>query len=194
MKNEIEATFLSVDKDAMRSKLKEAGFELKIPEYLMKRKTFDFSRIAPEKNKWGRVRQESDKVTMTIKEVRGSSINDTYEVELVVNDFDTACAFFEACNIPAKAFQENMREVWIRDDVEATIDTWPGLNPFVEIEGKNEKIVQEVSKELGFNFEKAVFGSIDLVYEKELNIPSETIIRLPEITFANPPRKMPREL
>lgn len=189
MKQEIEAKFLSVNKNAIRAKLLAAGFKLKTPEYLMRRKTFDFSHIAPQQNKWGRVRQESNKVTMTVKEIRGTGINDTYEVELVVNDFDTACAFFEACGIPAKAFQENMREVWVRDDIEVTIDTWPGLNPFVEIEGKNEKIVREVAKELGFDFGKAVFGSIDLVYEKELGIPAQTIIYLPEITFANPPKK-----
>ena len=189
MKNEIEATFLSINKDATRDKLKKTGFKLKAPEYLMRRKTFDFSRVAPGCNKWGRVRQESNKVTMTVKEIRGSGINDTYEVELVVNDFETAAAFFEACDIPAKAFQENMREVWARDGIEVTIDTWPGLNPFVEVEGKDEKVVRETSKELGFDFEKAVFGSIDLVYEKELGIPARTIIRLPEITFANPPKK-----
>jgi adenylate cyclase class 2 len=189
MKNEIEATFLSINKDSIRERLKKVEFELITPEYLMRRKTFDFSRVAPGRNKWGRVRQESDKVTMTIKEVRGSGINDTYEVELIVNDFDTAASLFEACNISAKAFQENMREVWVRDGVEVTIDTWPGLNPFVEIEGANEKIVQEISDELGFDFEKAVFGSIDLVYEKELGIPAATIIRLPEITFLNPPKK-----
>ena len=189
MKNEIEATFLSINKDATRDKLKKTGFKLKAPEYLMRRKTFDFSRVAPGCNKWGRGRQESNKVTMTVKEIRGSGINDTYEVELVVNDFETAAAFFEACDIPAKAFQENMREVWARDGIEVTIDTWPGLNPFVEVEGKDEKVVRETSKELGFDFEKAVFGSIDLVYEKELGIPARTIIRLPEITFANPPKK-----
>ena len=127
MKKEIEATYLSVDKDAVRKKLETTGFELKTSEYTMRRKTFDFSRVAPGRNKWGRVRQESDKVTMTVKEIRGSGINDTYEVELVVNDFDTASAFFEACNIPAKALQENMREAWNRDNVEVTIDTWPGL-------------------------------------------------------------------
>ena len=188
MKHEIEATFLSVNKNSVRAKLKKAGFELKIPEYMMRRKTFDFSIISGRK-KWGRVRQEFDKVTMTIKEIRGSGINDTYEIELVVNDFNTAVSFFEACGIPAKAFQENRREVWIRDKIEATIDTWPGLNPFVEIEGIDEKIVRKISNDLGFDFEKATFGSIDLVYEKELKIPAKTIIDLPEITFSNPPNK-----
>ena len=189
MKKEIEAKFLSVNKDSLRVELKNKGFNLKTPEYMMRRKTFYFSHIAPGRNKWGRVRQESDKVTMTIKEVRGSGINDTYEAELIVNDFNTAVSFFEACDIPAKAFQENMRELWVRDGAEVTIDTWPGLNPFVEIEGANETIVQEISSELGFNFKEAVFGSIDLVYEKELGISAETIISLPEITFANTPKK-----
>lgn len=187
MKNEIEATFLSVDKDSTRKKLKEEGFELRVPEYMMRRKTFDFP-IVPGRKKWARVRQESDKVTMTIKEIRGSGINDTYETELIVNDFDTASSFLEACGIAEKAFQENMREVWVRDGVEVTIDTWPGLNPFVEVEGETEEIVRRVSSDLGFDFSEALFGSIDLVYEKELDIPSETIIRLPEITFANPPK------
>ena len=189
MKKEIEATYLSVDKEDVRKKLKVAGLALQTPEYMMRRKTFDFLRVAPGRNKWGRVRQEADRVTMTVKEVRGSGINDTYEVELVVNDFNTASAFFEACDIPAKAFQENMREVWGRDGVEVTIDTWPGLNPFVEIEAETEEVVQKVSEELGFDFKEAVFGSIDLVYEKELGIPATTIIKLPEITFANPPKK-----
>jgi len=189
MKNEIEATFLKIDKDLVRTKLKNIGFELKTPEYTMRRKTFDFSRIAPGQNKWGRVRQESDKVTMTVKEIRGSGINDTYEVELIVNDFDTASSFFEACGAPAKSFQENLRELWIRDGVDITIDTWPGLNPFIEIEGENEPIVREVSNELGFDFKEALFGSIDLVYEKELGIPAKTIIVLPEITFSKPPKK-----
>jgi adenylate cyclase class 2 len=189
MKKEIEATYLSVNKEDVQKKLKVAGFALETPEYMMRRKTFDFSRVAPGRNKWGRVRQEADKVTMTVKEVRGSGINDTYEVELVVDNFDIASDFFETCDIPAKAFQENMREVWKRDGVEATIDTWPGLNPFVEVEAETEEVVRKVSKELGFNFDEAVFGSIDIVYEKELGIPAATIIKLPEITFANPPKK-----
>ena len=81
MQSEIEATFLSVHKASVRTKLKEAGFVLETPEYMMRRKTFDFSHITPGRNKWGRVRQESDKVTMTVKEIRGTGINDTYEVE-----------------------------------------------------------------------------------------------------------------
>jgi adenylate cyclase, class 2 len=188
MEREIEAKFLNVDKDDLREMLKETGYKLKIPEYTMRRKTFDFGRVAPGVNKWGRVRQEANAVTMTIKEVRGTGIDDTYEVELTVENFDDACAFFEACNIPAKSTQENKRETWVKGEVDATIDTWPGLAPFVEIEGPNEGAVRSAAAELGFEFGNAVFGSIDLVYERERGIPASTIVVLPDITFANPPR------
>lgn len=188
MNKEIEATFLRVEKEHVRESLQKGGFTLKHPEYLMRRKTFDFSRVSPGVNKWGRVRQEADKVTMTIKEVKGSGIGDTYELEMIVDDFDKASHMFEQCNVPAKAFQENYREVWERDGVQVTIDTWPGLTPFVEIESDSEQKVKDISKELGFSFETAVFGSIDIVYEKELGIPAAEIVRLPEITFTNPPK------
>lgn len=188
MQKEIEATFLSVDKEVVRSKLKTAGFTLVHPEYMMRRKTFDFSRVAPGLNKWGRVRQEPNKVTMTIKEVKGSGIGDTFELEMVVEDFDKASQMFEQCNIPSKAFQENYREVWERNDVQVTIDTWPALKPFVEVEAADEEKVRNVSTELGFSFDDALFGSIDLVYEKELGIPAGEIICMPEITFANSPK------
>ncbi len=188
MKKEIEATFLSINKEKIRKKLEKSGFKLVIPEYLMRRKTFDMPSIEGSK-KWGRVRQEFNKITMTIKEIRGSGISDVFETEIIVNDFDTACSFFEACGIKTKAFQENMREVWSRDNIETMIDTWPGLNPFIEIESSSVENVKKISMELGFNFKEAVFGSIDLVYEIELGIPAQTIIDLPEITFKNIPKK-----
>ena len=149
----------------------------------MRRKTFDFSRIAPGRRKWGRVRQEFDRVTMTVKEATGDGIHDTFEAEMVVDDFDRATAFFEACDIPAKSSQENLREVWRRAEVEAVIDTWPGLKPFIEIEGPTEAGVRDASVALGFDFKDAVFGSIDLVYEHERGISAETIRNLPSITF-----------
>lgn len=188
MKNEIEVKFLAIDKDSIRAKLIDINFELNAPEHLMCRKTFDLPSLDGKK-KWGRVRQEHNGITMSVKETRGSGIKDTYEIELIVNDFELACSFLETCGIKVKAFQESKRELWSRDGVAVTIDTWPGLNPFIEIEGCSESIVKNVSLELGFDFQNAVFGSIDRVYEVELGISSDDIIQLPEITFADPPKK-----
>lgn len=81
-------------------------------------------------------------------------------------------------------------EGWLYDGVEITIDTWPGLEPFVEIEGPSEEAVRKVSSELGLDYAQALFGAVDVVYEKKLGIPPEVInMNTPEITFENPPKK-----
>lgn len=191
MKHEREAIFLGIDKKIIRQRLKEAEFVLEHPECLMRRKTFDFPEAMgiKKKKRWGRVRQEFDKVTMTIKEVRGSGINDTLETELTVSDFDIACIFLRMCGLYEKGFQENMREAWTCNNVRVTIDSWPALQPFLEIEGSHVALVRRTAQKIGLDFSQAVFGSVDLLYEKELGIPSQAINNLPEITFLNPPKK-----
>lgn len=188
MAKEIEAKFLQIDKGVMRTRLQALGFQLINPEYLMRRKTFDCGLIFPGKKKWGRVRQEAGRVTMTLKEITGDGINDTHEIELIVDDFERACEFLECAGMPAKAFQENTRELWRRAEVEVALDTWPGLKPFIEIEAPTETEVRTASEELGFDFSHAVFGSIDLVYEREIGIPAHQLTKLPEVTFASPPQ------
>jgi adenylate cyclase class 2 len=188
MAKEIEAKFLQIDKDALRAKLHALGFQLINPEYLMRRKTFDCGLIFPGRNKWGRVRQEAGRVTMTLKEITGDGINDTHEIEVTVDDFERACEFLECAGMPAKAFQENRRELWRRAGVEVALDTWPGLEPFIEIEAPAETEVRAVSEELGFDFSQALFGSIDLVYEREIGIPAHQLTKMPEVTFASPPK------
>ena len=200
MKNEgIEAAFLSIDKDPVRARLKAAGFAARtftgIHDAPQSISTYPTAAVAaaagaPAQNKWARVRQEANKITMTVKDLRGTGINDTYETELTVNDFDTAVDFLKSCGLREKAFQESLRETWERGGIEVVIDTWPGLDPFIEIEGPNEaKRVRAAATELGFDFSQAVFGSVGVIYEKELGIPAAIINNLPEITFANPPRK-----
>jgi adenylate cyclase class IV len=187
---ELEIKFLKIDKNEIKGKLANIGAVLKTPEYTMKRKTFDFSKIAPGKNKWGRIRQESECTTMTIKEISGNTIEDVYETEIIVNDFDKACKIFEECGVPAKSFQENKREEWIYNkDTSITIDTWPGLLPFIEIESDTIEKINDCVDKLGFNYNEGLFGSIDIIYEKELGIPKEEIIILPEITFNKVPTK-----
>ncbi len=188
MKKEIEALFIPINKKILRNKLKKIGFKLEYSEYLMQRKTFDFPKLDSGQKKWGRVRKEYQKITMTIKEISGPKIEDTYETELIVNNFELACLFLENCGLIAKSFQENLRELWVLNDTEVSIDTWPGLQPFVEIESKDIETVKNISKKLKFDFKNAIFGSIDLVYEKKLGIPAKKIISLPEITFKNPPK------
>ena len=104
MKTEFEATFLQIDKDEMRRKLKALGAELKYPEFLMKRVVFEPPLHI--EGGWIRVRQEFDKVTMSLKVVSGNKIEDQKEAMLEVNDFDEAVLFLNSIGATQKAYQE----------------------------------------------------------------------------------------
>lgn len=188
MNIEFEATFLNIDKDDIRHRLKQAGAVLIYPEFLMSREVFD----PPQEIKggWLRVRKEFEKTTMSLKVVDGNKIEDQKEIELAVDDFDEAVKFLESIGAKRKSYQETLRELWKVGEVEITIDTWPGLSPLVEIESDDEQKVKETAGLLNFNYNEAHFGSVDVVYEKELGIPPDVINNhMPIITFANPPKK-----
>ena len=83
-----------------------------------------------------------------------------------------------------KSYQENKRELWKLDDVEITIDEWPFLEPYVEIEGIYEEAVKNMAQQLGFNYAEALFGTVTTIYSKKYGIPEETINnKIPKIVF-----------
>ena len=86
------------------------------------------------------------------------------------------------------AFKTAMFKVAVENPSQTETQIIP-VKYYLPKEVKADDVIDLGELELGFDFEKAVFGSIDLVYEKELGIPTETIIKLPEITFENPPKK-----
>ena len=185
MQKEIEAKFLDIDKSEIRSKLQKLNFELLQSERLMKRKSFHFEDdMKSGRKRWARVRDEGDKITMTVKEVRvESDINGVYESEIVIDSFEQGISLFKSLGMIETAYQETYREEWIKDDVHIAIDTWPHLNPYIEIEALEESSVRFFSKELGFEFEDALFGGVDVVYSKVHNIDRITICKAPLLTF-----------
>ena len=191
METEYEATFININKDEMREKLKKAGALLIRPEYLQRRIPFDLPEGINARNKFVRVRDEGDKVTLSYKVFEGENIKDQKELCLEVNNFDDAVCLLESLGCKKKNYQETKRELWKLDGVEITIDEWPFLNPLVEIEGKNEEQVKKVSKKIGFDYSKALFCSTLEVYEKEYNINSEEFHAVKNVVFnmENPFRK-----
>ena len=180
---EYEATFLDVNKENTRKVLKGSGAKLIKPEFLQKRVVFNLPN-KPDGYRWLRVRDEGDKITMSFKMVDGNKIKNQKEVNLVINDFKKGVEFLEVIGCQRKSYQETKREIWELDSVEICIDEWPFLEPFVEIEGKSEKEVKTVSEKLGFNYSKAWFCAVGLIYSKKYNISVEVIDNeIPEIIF-----------
>lgn len=185
MEIEYEATFANIDKDDIRARLKKAGAKMIYPEFLMKRYVWNFPKGHEVKGGWIRIRQEADKMTMSVKIVPDDKkIEDQKETCIEINDFDKAREIISTIGCQEVAYQESKRELWKIDDVEITIDEWPFLEPFVEIEGKSEKVVKEVAKKLDFDYQQAIFGSVDFQYAKKYNISIEKIDNnTPKILF-----------
>ena len=181
---EFEAKFLNINKENTRTVLRNAGAKLLKPEFLQKRVTFNLPKGHEVKGTWVRVRNETDKITMSLKIISGEKIEYQKEITLKVDNFEKVVEFLKGVGCEEKSYQENKRELWLLDDVEITIDEWPFIEPFVELEGKSEEEVRKVSEMLGFNWKEAVFGSTHLITSRKYNIPEEILNdQIPRIVF-----------
>lgn len=91
--------------------------------------------------------------------------------------------FLTLCGLKLASYQENYRENWRYRDVVLSIDTWPGLQSFLEIEGSSEEAVRSAADQLGLGYTKAYFGTIDKLYEQELGISAKIFNTIPRLTF-----------
>ena len=184
MEIEYEATFINIDKDGCRKKLRKINAKLIKPEFLQKRVVFNLPSGHEIKGGWLRVRDEGDRITMSLKVVNGGKIENQKEICLTIDNFDKGVEFLGEIGCVKKAYQENKRELWILDGAEITIDEWPFLEPYIEIEAKSEKKVKAAAKKLGLNYSKAMFCSADTIYSKKYNLPEDVFNnKIPKITF-----------
>jgi len=172
---EYEATYENINKDDIRGKLIKLGAKLIKPEFMQKRIVFNLPKGHDIENAWLRIRDEGDKVTMSLKVLDGDKIYNQKETMLEVDNFKEAEKFLTLIGCKKKAFQESKRELWNLDGVEVTIDEWPFLEPFVEVEGKSEKDVEKISNKLGFNYSEALFCSVDILYNRKYGIDLDKI-------------------
>lgn len=173
---EYEATFYDIDVDEMREKIKKLNGRLLKPMFNQKRTVLNFPKWHEIKGGRLRVRDESDKITMTLKIMESNgSIEGQKEIELIVNSYENAVDLLKTIGAEEKAVQETKRELRKLDGVELMIDLWPFLEPLIEIEGKSEVDVKKVAEKLGFNWNEAIFNSIDYIYSKKYNISTDKI-------------------
>ncbi len=184
MQIEIEAKFLDIDLLALREKLKSIGAKLVYPEKLMTRKVFDFPDHRLEKEgAWIRVRNEGDKITLSYKKLVDRSLHGTKEITVVVNDFDETCNLLLTLGFVQDSFQETKREKWTLEDSEITIDTWPWIPTFVELETSSEDKIKSLAKKLGLSWNEALHGSVEIAYQKYYDVTEEEIDNWESITF-----------
>ena len=190
MNTEIEVKFVDIDIDDVRARLEKVGAELEQPMRDMKRALIEEEHHAAE-NMFIRSRDEGDKTTLCLKKktksLEESTIDSTYEIETTIGDFDTAVELFKVAGWHYITYQESRRETWRFGDVEVVIDEWPWLQPMIEIEGNSEAAVRAAADKLGFDWQTAVFGSVDVLYNRDYpNMTVRGIIDIKEVRFSDP--------
>lgn len=193
MKIEYEATYPNINKDEIRERLKKAGAVLMRPEFLQKRCTFNLPNGHEINGGWLRVRDEGNKITMTLKIVDGKKIENQKEITLRVDSFAEAEEFLISIGCRKKSYQETKREVWILNGVEIDIDEWPYLEPFVEVEGESKEKVKEISERIGFDYSQALFCQVATLYNMKYKVKEKICCNdIAEITFSgkNPFKKI----
>ncbi|WP_059010614.1 class IV adenylate cyclase [Streptomyces specialis] len=165
--HEYEAKFLAIDVSALRDQLRHAGAERVFDRTLFTRLIFENDAVQGEQ--WLRLRDEGGRTTLTLKQVSDAShIGGTTEIEIEVNDLAKTAELLKATGLRQVRYQQNYREEWRLDGITYDLDTWPGLDTFLEIEGPSEDAVRKATADLGLDYAEARFGSIDLIYKSEL--------------------------
>ncbi len=170
MKIEYEATFQNIQKDEARKRLSDAKAELLRPEFIQKRMVFDLPKGNEVKGGYVRVRDEGDKITLTLKIVDGNKISDQKETMVTVDNFDETVSLVTGIGCIPRAYEETKRELWRLNNVDVTIDDWPFLGPIVEVEGPSEAEVKVVSEKLSFNWSEAKFCAIGMLYVEKYGL------------------------
>ena len=107
---EYEATFCDINLDEIRKKIKSLNGKLLKPMFNQKRTVLNFPKGHEIKSGWLRVRDESDKITMTLKIMESNgSIEGQKEIELIVNSYENAVNLLKTIGAEEKAVQETKR-------------------------------------------------------------------------------------
>lgn len=184
MKLEIEATFVDINKEELRAKLKTAGAKLIQPEVLMHRVVFNTG-----KHSFLRVRDEGNRIVMTYKKHHNNTLTGTEEINVEVNNYDDTIAILKASGLHAKSDEDSYRESWELDGVEIDIDTWPWIPSYVEIEGESPEAVEAVAEKLGFDMQSTIIGSVDEVYKLYYDVTNDNInYDIPKFKFIDAPK------
>ena len=172
---EIEIRILEINEEQFIDKILSLG-GLKVGEFFQKRYVYDFNPVVS--NKWIRLRTNGEKTTLAIKEIKDRNVIDGVdELEIVVEDFEKTNIILNKLGYKARNYQENYRKVYLLKNTEISIDSWPLIPTYAEIEGKNNDDVMEVL-ELLKDSGKETTLDVDSVYKEIYGIDMKQIVEL----------------
>jgi adenylate cyclase class 2 len=166
---EIEAKILNIDKDKLEKKLAEIG-ATKIEDVSFRSISFDFIGYPMDKEaSWIRLRDDGKKVTLAYKKRLGTTAvhgkdSGMEEIEVVVSNYEDTAEILKKIGMIEKFSQEKKRTTWKKDAITFDIDTWPKLNPYLEIEAGSWEEVDKATIELGYKLEDKLICSATQIF------------------------------
>jgi len=181
---EIEVKFLVTNLEVIRQRLLAAGGQLEKPRIYERNIRFDTPwQGLLHQGKLLRLRQDSA-AHLTYKgesaENRLSEARIREEVEMEVEDFQTAVSILEKVGFQQQQVYEKYREVYHLDKAEVVLDEMP-YGDFVEIEG-DERIMKQVAAKLELNWQKRILSNY-LVLMQQLK--EHANLPFNDLTFEN---------
>jgi adenylate cyclase, class 2 len=147
MAREIELRIIDINKKEAAKRLKSLG---------AKHVAFrNFKRLevrlinTPKLKRWLRLRSDGKTTRFTMKENRAGKHENVHEYELSVDDFKTMGLIIqEVFSKNKKAYVESERDEYVLEGTEVTLNKWPKIPPFMEIEGRSKEKINDVYKKL----------------------------------------------
>lgn len=160
---EHELKFLEVDPALLVQRIMELGGRQLRPRHKLRRRTFDIP--GAPRGTFVRVRDEGDRVTLTLKQCQPNG--DVHELEECVESFSVTATLLEQMGMRPATYEENYRETYELEQAVITIDTWPGLSPFIEVEARDAERLAIACGSLSLDMEKGLKGPVDVVYARK---------------------------
>ena len=181
---EVEVKFLVADLAAMRQRIEAAGGVLHRGRVYERNIRYDNAwQGLMRQDKLLRLRQDSRNV-ITFKgpaqNVDVAQVKIREELEIEVNDFDTAAAILQRLGFEAVQVYEKYRETFQLGPVEVVLDEMPFGN-FMELEGEEGEIVAAAAR-LGLDWEQRILAN----YLYLLSLVNHHYgLTITDLTFAN---------
>lgn len=133
-------------------------------------------------NKWVRLRKSNEKVELTVKHILDKSeekIQKVREYEINVSNLEETNRLLESIGLVKRNYQEKIRYSFTYKCADIEIDIWPMLEPYMEIECDDEKVIEEIITLLGLEDKRIVSLNTSKLYlEKGIDI-----LKMPELKF-----------
>ncbi len=184
MKNEYEIAALDIDKKEILKKLEQLGATFDSENY---QKRFTYNIDTEFKGRFIRLRTNGTKTTLAIKDKSApKEIGSVKELEFEVQDFYLANEFLETLGYRHTLYQENKKTIYKLNNVEISIDEWPMIPPYIEIEGQSKKAVEQMIDILQIDKSKLTLAKVSEIY----NHYGINLHDYPHLDFSSKPKSL----